>query len=178
MHSKTIHNMLIYLIGLPGSGKSTLGKEISDALAYDFIDLDQKIEEHEGMTIPNIFAQKGETYFREIERKILHLYSNRLRLVIATGGGAPCFFDNMEFILQKGLSFYLDISIEEIIRRLEKSNGQNNRPLLADKNKEELGQELTEKKRLRNPFYQRASYCISDDNISVNTILNVISPTL
>jgi len=166
--------MLIYLIGLPSSGKSTLGKELASTLCYDYIDLDQKIEEYEQMTIPEIFAQKGENHFREIEKKVLHQCSNRLRLVIATGGGAPCFFDNMNFILAKGISFYLDISVDEIIERLNKAQAQDNRPLLAGKNKEQLRQELVEKKAIRSPYYQRANHCIEDNNISSEMLLAFI----
>ncbi len=166
--------MLIYLIGLPSSGKSTLGKELASALSYDYIDLDQKIEESEQMTIPEIFAQKGENYFREAEKKALHQCSNRLRLVIATGGGAPCFFDNMDFILTKGMSFYLNITVDEIIERLNKAQAQDNRPLLAGKNKEQLRQELVEKKEIRSQHYLRADHCIESNNISIEMLLPYI----
>lgn len=81
----------IYLLGMPGSGKSTLSKQLAKEINYHFLDLDEWIVQHERNSISEIFAIKGEEYFREIERKAL-LYSLTLqRTVIATGGGTPCF---------------------------------------------------------------------------------------
>ncbi|MEP2025618.1 shikimate kinase, partial [Reichenbachiella sp.] len=87
----------IFLIGMPGSGKSTLGKELAEKLGRNFFDLDAEIERMAGWVIPDIFAQVGEDYFRELENSVL-LMLIRLNepAVIATGGGAPCFYDNID----------------------------------------------------------------------------------
>ena len=87
--------MRIYLIGLPGSGKTTLGKQVAKALNLTFIDMDEKIEQTEGKSISEIFSKEGEAYFRDIERAMLHQVAQEENCIISTGGGAPCFFDNM-----------------------------------------------------------------------------------
>ena len=99
--------MKIFLIGLPGSGKSTIGKSLALELSYPFIDLDLDIEKAEGRTIKQIFKQMHEGYFRQLESKALKKYcQSQDSFVMATGGGAPCFFDNMEQINQAGKSVF------------------------------------------------------------------------
>ena len=88
----------IYLIGMPSSGKSTLGKELARNLGYSFTDMDKLIETREQKTISEIFSGQGESHFRELEKKILYGFQPDQSMVIATGGGVPCFNDNMEFI--------------------------------------------------------------------------------
>lgn len=109
----------IFLIGMPGSGKSTLGQQLAAKLNMPFIDLDQKIEERAQCTIKEIFAQYGEAHFRGLEQKALHnAVQSEGGLIIATGGGAPCFFDNMDVIKANGVSVFIDTPLEELVARL------------------------------------------------------------
>lgn len=158
----------IYLLGMPGSGKSTLSKQLAKEINYHFLDLDEWIVQHERNSISEIFAIKGEEYFREIERKAL-LYSLTLqKTVIATGGGTPCFFDNMQIIKNNGFSIFLDVPLEVLAQRVSKE--VNTRPLLNTENKEVIDQ-LTEKYNYRLPFYRQAELTISGANLSVHDIL-------
>ncbi len=110
--------MKIFLIGLPGSGKTTLGKRLAEKLNLTFVDLDLEIEKKEGKTVQEIFAQKKENYFREIESKTLRGFcSSNNDFVMSTGGGAPCFYDNMTLMNQSGTTIFLHVSAAQIIRR-------------------------------------------------------------
>src|SRR5258708_28773826 len=100
--------MKIFLIGLPGSGKTTLGKQLSEKLNLSFIDLDLEIEKLEGKTVQKIFAEKKESYFREVESQTLKNYSSaKTDFVMATGGGSPCFFDKMDVLNDSGKTIFL-----------------------------------------------------------------------
>src|SRR5512133_3442701 len=102
-----IKNQVIYLIGFMGSGKSTAGRELARLLGWSFTDLDTEVEKREGKTIRQIFAQKGEEYFRNLETKVLRDLNTLANSVISTGGGTPCHSDNMDFMLENGLTIYL-----------------------------------------------------------------------
>ena len=109
----------IYVIGMPGSGKSTIGKALAAELDRHFTDLDQTIEGEEQQTIPAIFKNQGEQTFRQLETKYLKQVSSQEDLqVIATGGGTPCFHNNMEFINKSGVSVYLDIPTLDLAKRI------------------------------------------------------------
>lgn len=153
--------MKIYLVGMPGSGKTTLGRKIAAALMVKFVDLDHEIERQEGLSIPEIFLQKGETYFREVESKLLGEWaSSPLNFVMATGGGAPCHFRGMDIINQSGFSIFLDVPIEVLLQRV---NARTNRPLLDDA----VERELTLRKLLatRMPCYRQARVTISNPDL-------------
>ncbi|PWJ44104.1 shikimate kinase [Sediminitomix flava] len=146
----------IYLVGMPGCGKSTLGKALAEKLNYTFVDLDTEIENVENRTIPQIFETEGEDYFRKVEQKVLHdnLVDNA---VIATGGGAPCFFDNMDFIKNNGISIFIDADIEQLAERVLSQKGT--RPLLS--HAEDLltvSKSLEEKYNARLPFYTKSDF--------------------
>lgn len=159
--------MKIYLIGLPGSGKTTLGKQLAAKKRLSFLDLDHEIESAEGKSIPEIFEQDGEDYFRLIEQKQLYATEPLTDVVISTGGGAPCFFDNMDFILNNGSSIFIDVSATELASRV--ANGPQNRPLLAELNK--LKETLSTKRNQRLPYYSKANFTIEGDNIQVGDLL-------
>ena len=123
--------MKIFLIGLPGSGKTTMGRAIATAMSLPFVDLDTEIERREGRLIREIFKQKSEDYFRILEANELASWCDSDKsFVMATGGGAPCFFHNMELINKAGVSIFLDIPADEVARRIKKTNVEE-RPLLA-----------------------------------------------
>jgi len=155
---------------MPGSGKTTLGKELSLALALPFIDLDRDIEEQIQMTIPDIFRTKGEPFFREMESERLHYWSSGTDgFVMATGGGAPCFFDAMNTMKSIGLVLFLDVPLEELLLRLEKDT---HRPLLEDK--VGLKEKLNRLMRDRISIYQQAHASIHGAGIQLKDLLQAL----
>ena len=117
----------IYLVGFMGSGKSTVGKILAEKLNMKFVDIDKLIEEKEGMKIKDIFEQKGESYFRELERKQIEAIVNQEGLVVSTGGGLGANLDNMNLMKKNGDVVWLDVSLNTVLDRLK--NDQD-RPLL------------------------------------------------
>ena len=164
----------IFLIGLPSSGKSTLGKKLARLLDYRFVDMDKLIEKDQGMTIHEIFTQKGEPYFREVESRILKDTIENRSVVIATGGGAPCFFDNMDFIKKSGISVFLDVHHVELAKRIQ-NHGKDDRPLLSGATS--LEKELVQKYQQRLPFYSRADFTLSGDS-DVSQLVAIVQPLL
>lgn len=156
--------MKIFLIGFMGCGKSTLGRKLATKLGYDFIDLDHQIEKQIGMSIGAYFAANGEEAFRAFERKTLQELDYPSNCVVATGGGAPCYFDNIEWINNNGVSVYIEMSPAALARRLE--NGKEKRPLLKDMNQEEMIGFIEKKLEERDPFYLQASLKVSGINLS------------
>lgn len=152
--------MKLFLIGLMGSGKSILGKKISQSVQLPFIDLDKELEKQEGLKISEIFTKKGEEYFRSLEAAALRKCSETEEFVMATGGGAPCFHSNMDFINQTGTSIFLDTPIKDIVRRMD-SRQKESRPLLANVQEEELEQKLNSLAQERLPFYRKAHITIN-----------------
>ncbi len=164
--------MNIILVGMPGSGKSTLGRVLAKMLHYQFVDVDERIEAHENKTIASIFAEHGEDYFREVERKVLHEVLNETNAVIATGGGAPCFYDNMEQIKKNDISIYLKVSQTALLTRLQA--GKDKRPMLSQKSDDELNTFLLAKLAERTPFYEQAAYIFEGDTTRAEEIISKI----
>ncbi|HXA02000.1 MAG TPA: shikimate kinase [Cytophagaceae bacterium] len=165
--------MKLFLIGLPGSGKSTLGKDLSEKLNYPLIDTDDVICKKEGCSIEEIFANKGEDYFRKIESNILKEVIQTNNAIISTGGGTPCFFDNMEVINQNGLSVFLNIPLKDITKRLLESV-EKNRPLIQGKNPEQVQKFLMEKLKERISFYNQANIEFTDSLVTADMIIEEI----
>ena len=162
--------MILYLLGLPGSGKSTIGKELSQKLGLSLVDTDQEIENAERKGIDEIFAEKGEAYFREIEQKVLVKFSNVQNTIVSTGGGTPCFFDNMDIINKTGISLFLNVPIPVITKRLRAHSNQH-RPLLQGKDKKQLEDFLIGKLNERISFYNKATFVFSEENITADKII-------
>ncbi|MBO9699600.1 MAG: shikimate kinase [Sporocytophaga sp.] len=148
--------MKLFLIGLPGSGKSTLGVKLAELLNFEFLDTDELIVKTEGMTINEIFHQFGEDHFRRLEEATLKQLNNLDNTVISTGGGLPCFYDNMNLILSMGFSIYLNVSPEIITERLYAVNDQS-RPMVKGKTKEDMLAFLIQKCKERTGFYNKAN---------------------
>jgi shikimate kinase len=160
----------IFLIGMPSSGKSTLGRQLAKRLDYQFVDTDDLIENQEIATIADIFKYKGEDYFRLVESKILIGIQPNQKLIVATGGGMPCFHDGMNFIKINGMSIFLNVSPEDLMKRIQKSD-VNNRPLIdKKKSQHELLASIKERCKVRLPFYEQADIQI-DGSIDVEQIL-------
>ncbi len=152
----------IYLIGMPASGKTTFGKRLAKALAYPFFDLDWEIEKKEGMSIPDIFSQYGEEYFRILEREAVREITPS-PAIIATGGGAPCFYDNMEWLTKLGYVIFLDVPVDLLAERAWKRLGS--RPLLNQTSLEDMKLAIAQKRAKRLPFYQKAHRTLSIEDI-------------
>jgi shikimate kinase len=146
--------MLIFLLGMPASGKSTLGKMLSKQWGWEFIDLDQLIEKAQQKSIPDIFSEKGEDYFRKIEKQVLQETMFQDNTIIATGGGTPCFGNNMEIIQQKGFSVFIDTPLSTITDRIWSSPFE--RPLFSATDKETLLDQVDALYQKRLPFYAQA----------------------
>ena len=140
----------IFLIGMPSSGKTTLGKRIAEALHYRFVDTDKRIVREEGRTINDIFAQSGESYFREAERRVLCKIKPGSSLVVATGGGMPCFNDNMDYINTTGISVFLDVPVAVLVQRMV-AHAIDDRPLY-NANDPELLRSLEQRYQSRLPY--------------------------
>ncbi len=166
----------VFLIGLPSSGKTTLGKQLARHARYRFVDTDTLIVKEEGMPIPDIFAKKGEPYFREAEARILRAIRPDSKLVIATGGGMPCFHDNMEYIKANGISVFLDVSPEQIVERILR-HSTDDRPLYK-KNDNQLLDNIRERYQSRHGFYSQADFTLQGDNITIHQLIDTIQLAL
>ncbi len=153
----------IFLIGYMGSGKTTLGKAYARAMQLQFIDLDWYIEERFHKTVQELFEERKEDGFREIERNMLHEVAEFEDVIIACGGGTPCFFDNIEYMNGKGETVFLDASPEVLFRRLKIAKSK--RPLLMDKSDEELMDVIQNALRIRIPFYSQAKYVFNAESL-------------
>ena len=165
--------MRIYLIGYMGSGKSTLGRRLAEHAGMQFIDMDHYIEERNCKSIPQIFSEYGEKGFRDRERKALEELSEFTGVVIATGGGAPCFFDNIGLMNQTGETIFLDIDPKILADRL--MNSKTERPLIKGKTKNELVGFIDETLEERNPFYRKARYTITRPDIPLDDVMKMIA---
>lgn len=152
--------MRVFLIGFMGSGKSTIGKMIAKELDLDFWDMDEMIQDAVAMSIPEIFNEHGQEYFRQLEHKFIKDLDHTLRgdVILSTGGGAPCFYDNIELLNKAGTTIFLEMTAQQIYDRLKSDVGD--RPLLMDKTPAEtlnfIGDMLEERK----IFYLQANYTV------------------
>jgi shikimate kinase len=157
----------IFLIGYMGAGKTTLGRALAKSLGMQFIDLDCYIEERFRKTISQIFAEKGEEAFRDLERRMLHEVGEFENVIISTGGGTPCFFDNVEYMNGQGTTVFLDVPVERLFIRL--SIARHKRPLIKDKNDAELLAFIEEQLARREPHYSKAQHAFVADKLEDRT---------
>ena len=166
--------MVIVLIGYMGSGKSAVGRNLAEKLSLKFVDMDDFIEEKEQKSIPEIFRDKGEIYFRKAESHHLEaLFAGSGDMVVALGGGTPCYGSNMEYI--QGTTdkvVYLRASVEELTARLEKE--KEHRPLIEPLSDSELEEFIRKHLFERNFFYLKANYSVKVDGRPVETISDEI----
>jgi shikimate kinase len=168
--------MRIYLIGYMGSGKSTLGRNLARHAGLHFIDLDKYIEERNCRSVPQIFALEGEESFRMKERKALEEVSEFDNVVVATGGGAPCFYDNMELMNRTGITIFLDIHPEILAKRLIISKTE--RPLIKGKSKKELEEFIEENLHKRRLFYEQSRIRICHPEMHPDLIIRLITESV
>ncbi len=163
---------IIFLIGFMGSGKSHWGKIWADEYGYSFIDLDDAIEKYEKKTVGQVFTEKGESYFREIESLILRTFISKTNLIIACGGGTPCFNDNMEWMNQHGITVYMKATPQQLAERLEKE--RDKRPVLQQAGEGSFQAFIEKKLEERKNFYEAARITIPVGEISGSTLSEYI----
>jgi len=156
-----------------GCGKSTVGKRLAKKLNLSFIDLDIFIENRFHKTISQLFAEKGEETFRIMEHNVLQEVCAFENVVIATGGGAACFHNNMALMNQSGTTVYLQASVAILTGRLNRNKAE--RPLLSQKNDEELHQFITETLAKREPFYLQAQVIVDNIRIHDFSVVNELA---
>lgn len=164
----------IFLLGMPGSGKSTLGRKLAQSLSIDFIDLDEEIVSYEDRNISEIFREEGEDYFRIQEAtKLGEACESKGSFVMALGGGTPCYHDNLKTIKKYGTSIFIDVSIDILLSRLF-NDQSTERPLFTGLSKNQLKNKLVEQMIARSSFYGKATYTLKGDELSVEDLLKII----
>ena len=165
-----IKSLKVFLVGMPSCGKSTLGKIVSKKTNLKMIDLDEEIAKLENQSIKKIFELKGESYFREIENKILNeIIKKNKSFIMATGGGTPCFKNNIDLINKSGVSIYIYTSIDKLEKRL---TDNNNRPLIkTDFIKKDFLNKLYNKRKV---YYEKSKFILSEKKNQVEEIISII----
>lgn len=153
-----------------GAGKTTAGRELAKELSLDFIDLDHFIQARYQKTVGQIFDEVGETEFRNIEKNILKEVGEFENVVISTGGGTPCFFDNLEYMNEVGTTVYLKATPDALSSRL--NTCKDKRPLIKDKNEEELYLFVVENLEKREPFYSKAKIVFETETLITREDVN------
>ena len=157
----------IFLVGMPGSGKSTLGKVLADKMRLQFVDLDDELEKVQNTTIKEIFAIDGEDKFRVLEKAQLEQsIRETVAFVMATGGGTPCFFNNMEVMMASGIVVFLDVPPKELSKRLIEGKGICSRPMFKESKENNVSMELEKKWKDRLSDYHQAHIVVKGDQIS------------
>ena len=173
--NKTINT--IFLTGYMGAGKTLIGKSLSKKINYEFYDLDNYLEIKEGKKVSEIFNQKNEVYFRKIENKYLNqLSSKNEKKIISTGGGTPCFKNNLNIIqdTSDSLSIYLKANVNTLVERLK--NSITKRPLILHLNDDqELRDFITKHLFERSFYYEKSDIKIKTDDLELNDIVKLIS---
>ena len=162
----------VFLLGLMGSGKSFWADKLGKVLNIPAFHLDDEIKKSEQKTIAQIFAERGEDYFRQKETEILKGFSGKKNFILSVGGGTPCFNNNMDWMNENGTTIWIDEPIETIKKRLLKE--KSHRPLIANIADENLFAFLSDMREKRSVFYAKAKYHLSN-NISEKKFLEIIS---
>ncbi len=172
--------MKIVLLGYMGCGKSWIGKKLAQELKMPFVDLDARIEAEEGRTITSIFSEMGEIYFRKRENAILKkLVSANGNMVLATGGGTPCYADSMTFLSMSPnvVTLYLKCTVQTLAKRLNAQ--KDHRPLIAHLKSEEAMEDYVRKHLFeRSHYYNQAQFQLSVDTLPPEEIVDAIKSKL
>ena len=150
--------MNIILLGYMGAGKTTIGRALSRLTSREFYDLDWYIEQRFRKSVSDIFAEEGEAVFREREQALLHELAEFEDVILAVGGGTPCFFDNMDYMNSRAETVFLSCTVDTIIEHLHISHSR--RPLLEGKTDDELRTFIGQNLDMRMPFYSRARHTL------------------
>ncbi len=174
--SQYFRRMKIVLVGYMASGKSTLAKDISEAWGLKKLDMDQIIEKEEGESISELIFNRGELYFRKKERALLEKLLEQDNFVLATGGGTPCYYDNMHLINSKAISFYLKETIPTLFKRLQKD--RQGRPLLSHLKDDDLTEYIAKHIFERSLFYEQAIFTLDAKQLGEGAYLKAINQLL
>ena len=166
----------IYIIGYMGAGKSGVAKRLAAKIGWQSCDTDSMFEEKYKITISDFFAKYGQDLFRKLESEILHSTAQMDNVVVATGGGTPCFFDNMDFMNDNGLTVFLSMSAKSAAIRL--SQTKKKRPLIKGLSGDELLRFVEQQYDQRLPFYTQAQMTFKAENCDVENIAITISNAL
>ena len=170
----------IFLIGYMGAGKTTLGRLLAQRMHLDFIDLDHFIEARYRKKITDLFTEKGEEGFRRLEQIVLTEVSSFENVIVSTGGGTPCFANNMQVMLQSGIVIYLKASAKSLFSRLVIAKSQ--RPLLSKLTDTALLDFIAENLAIRNPYYSQAHLTFNaeklDNSQQVYAAVDLLQQTL
>ncbi|MDE7124937.1 MAG: shikimate kinase [Muribaculaceae bacterium] len=153
----------MFLVGYMGCGKTTLGRAVARIADVDFIDLDHYIENRFRRSVRDIFAERGEDAFRIIERNMLREVGEFENVIVACGGGTPCFFNNMEYMNARGTTVFLNASMQRLHERLCK--GRHKRPLIASFSDDRIAEYADAALRQRLPYYMQAAICFNSDEL-------------
>jgi shikimate kinase len=162
----------IFLLGFMGSGKSTFGKKLAKELKIPFIDLDKVVEQQAKCSVSDIFKYLGEDTFRKMESDALKTFETIDAFVMATGGGTPCYFDNMDYIKTQGKSIYIELDTKSIYNRL--SNAKNIRPTIKGKKEDELMQFIESTFTKRKAVYEQADFRVNGLSLEPKTIVDLL----
>lgn len=168
--------MKIFLIGYMGCGKSRWGKIVAEHYDFRFIDLDTLIEEREELSVPEIFEKYGESGFRERENEALQSISDFENIIVATGGGAPCFNNNMEVMNQLGTSLFIECSPQLLRDRITES--ETERPLVMNFSQEELLNYIVRHLQNRIPFYEQSHHKLVSGNLELEDFTAILDPII
>jgi shikimate kinase len=166
--------MTIFLIGFMGSGKSYWGKRWAARAGMSFSDLDQLIEQRCGSSVAAIFEEKGEDYFRQLERQVLGELVMEKNTIVACGGGTPCYYDNMDRMNKRGITIYLKTTPALILERVKEET--SSRPLLKQLNEAEILFFIEKKLKEREPVYLQAKICAAVDQLNDNFLQESVLP--
>lgn len=166
--------MLIFLVGYMGCGKSSIGRPLSELMGYKFIDLDSHIEDNYKMSVVKIFARYGERAFRMTERRLLiEMCENEDNCIVSTGGGTPCYRDNIDIMNMYGCTIYLNLDSDVLVTRL--ANTGNKRPILLNMDSKELGVFIKNSLQQREEFYSKSKITIRGKNINTYDLFRIIN---
>ena len=164
--------MKIFLIGFMGSGKTTLGRKLASRMGYEFIDLDHKLEQQVELSIAEYFQIFGEDAFRKLESEVLKKTLYPENAIISTGGGLPCYFDNMDWMKANGKSVYIKLTPKTLADRLE--TGKEERPLLQEKHGDALVDFIEQKLEEREKFYSQANIIVDGLSLTAEKLEQVL----
>jgi shikimate kinase len=170
-------NVKIFLTGFMGSGKTAYGKPLSELLNTVFFDLDDYIEKKYNSRITKIFTEEGENVFRKYEYEALHeITINNRNFVLATGGGTPCYNNNIEYMNVHGTSVYLKCTVDELYENILLSNSE--RPLLQGKQGDELRKHIRQLLSIREPIYEQSKIILTGEYHDPQKIFEIITKKL
>jgi shikimate kinase len=158
----------IILVGFMGAGKSTLGKKLASRLDVPFVDSDAEIEKEYNKTIGELFGEFGESHFREIEAQFINSLRIRDAFVLASGGGMPCYQNNMALLNELGTTFYLERTPKELMNRL--INAKHQRPLIAGLSEEDLLKFIEDKLSEREEYYRQSAITLSREEQNIDAM--------